>query len=84
VQVERAIVASGIASTHGVFDEYRQPLVPGRYASLTDVTVNIAVSAVGIWFAKWIQSKAGQDELCLLLAVNGLRRPGNSRHTTLP
>jgi VanZ family protein len=35
--VGRAAGACSIASAYGVFDEWHQSFVPGRYASLTDV-----------------------------------------------
>ncbi|MDH5536772.1 MAG: VanZ family protein [Betaproteobacteria bacterium] len=56
--VARAIGACAIASTYGVFDEWHQSLVPGRYASLTDIALDIAGAMLGIWLATWIGSRA--------------------------
>jgi len=55
----RAISACAIATAYGVFDEWHQSFVPGRYASLTDVTLNVAGAVLGIWLAAWIGSRAG-------------------------
>lgn len=54
----RAISACAIASVYGVFDEWHQSFVPGRYASLTDVTLDVAGAVLGIWVAAWIGSRA--------------------------
>jgi VanZ family protein len=45
------LFACAIASVYGVFDEWHQSFVPGRYASLTDVAFNMAGAVVGIWLA---------------------------------
>ena len=58
VTLMRATSAFAIASTYGVFDKWHQSFVPGRYASLTDVTLNVAGAVVGIWLAAWIASRA--------------------------
>ena len=57
VPVAAATVACVIASAYGVFDEWHQSFVPGRYASLTDVTLDIAGAVLGIWLAAWIGSR---------------------------
>jgi len=57
VPVARAIAACSIASAYGVFDEWHQSFVPGRYASLTDVILNVAGAVLGIWLAAWIGSR---------------------------
>ena len=57
VPVARAFAACSIASAYGVFDEWHQSFVPGRYASLTDVILNVAGAVLGIWLAAWIGSK---------------------------
>ena len=57
VPVARAIAACAITSAYGVFDEWHQSFVPGRYASLTDVILNVAGAVLGIWLAAWIGSK---------------------------
>jgi hypothetical protein len=49
----QAIAACGIASAYGVFDEWHQGFVPGRYASLTDAALDLAGAALGIWLAAW-------------------------------
>jgi len=54
----RAISACAIASAYGVFDEWHQSFVPGRYASLTDFTLDVAGVVLGIWLAAWIGSSA--------------------------
>jgi VanZ family protein len=51
--------ASAIASVCGVLDEWHQSFVPGRFASATDVVLDIAGVALGIWLAAWIGSRAG-------------------------
>jgi hypothetical protein len=53
-----AIVACAIASAYGVFDEWHQSFVPGRFASLTDVTLDVAGAALGVWLAAWMGSRA--------------------------
>lgn len=55
--VARTIGACVIASAYGVFDEWHQSLVPGRYAALTDIALNIAGVAVGIWLVARFGSK---------------------------
>ena len=54
----RAISACAIASAYGVFDEWHQHFVPGRHASLIDVTLDVAGAVLGIWFAAWMGSRA--------------------------
>ncbi len=46
-----AIGACSIASLYGIFDEWHQSFVPGRFASLTDVTLDCAGALLGIWLA---------------------------------
>ena len=58
VPVVAAIAACVIASAYGVVDEWHQSFVPGRYASLTDVTLDIAGAMIGIWLAAWVASRA--------------------------
>ena len=58
VPVARAIGACVIASAYGVLDEWHQSFVPGRYASLTDVTLDVAGAVLGIWLAAWTGSRA--------------------------
>lgn len=47
----RALCAFMIASGYGVFDEWHQSFVPGRFASLTDVALDVAGAALGVWLA---------------------------------
>ncbi|MDH3314181.1 MAG: VanZ family protein [Gammaproteobacteria bacterium] len=58
VPVARAIGACAIASAYSIFDEWHQSVVPGRYASLTDVTLDVAGAVLGVWLAAWIESRA--------------------------
>jgi VanZ family protein len=58
VPAASAIGACAIASAYGVFDEWHQSFVPGRYASLTDVTLDVAGAVLGIWLAAWTGSRA--------------------------
>jgi hypothetical protein len=51
VPAGRAAAACAIASAYGVFDEWHQSFVPGRYASLTDVVLNVLGALLGIWLA---------------------------------
>jgi len=55
----RAISACAIASAYGVFDEWHQSFVPGRFATLTDVTLDVAGAVLGVWLCAWIGSRAG-------------------------
>ena len=57
VALMRAASAFAIASAFGVFDEWHQSFVPGRYASLIDVIFNVAGAVLGIWLAAWVESK---------------------------
>ncbi len=52
----RVIAAFSIASVYGFLDEWHQSFVPGRYASLTDVALDVAGAGAGIWvFHKFIE-----------------------------
>jgi VanZ family protein len=57
--VSCALVACAIASVCGVLDEWHQSFVPGRFASATDVVLDIAGVALGISLAAWIGSRTG-------------------------
>ena len=57
-QSARLISACAIASAYGVFDEWHQSFVPGRHASLIDVTLDVAGAVLGIWLAVWIEWRA--------------------------
>jgi VanZ family protein len=56
--VGRAAGACSIASAYGVFDEWHQSFVPGRYASLTDVVLNMLGAVLGIWLATRAASRS--------------------------
>lgn len=45
------IGACSITSLYGIFDEWHQSFVPGRFASLTDVALDFAGALLGIWLA---------------------------------
>ena len=53
-----AFGACVIASACGVLDEWNQSFVPGRFASLTDIALDVAGVALGIWLAAWMGSRA--------------------------
>jgi VanZ family protein len=57
----RVIGACIIATTYGVFDEWHQSLVPGRYASVIDVALDIAGVALGIGLAVWVSRYAASN-----------------------
>ena len=38
-----------LASGFGIFDEWHQLHVPGRYASFTDISLNVLGAAIAIW-----------------------------------
>ena len=51
VSSARVVGAFIITSACGVFDEWHQSFVPGRYASLADVMLDAVGAALGIWLA---------------------------------
>jgi len=57
----RAIGACAIASIYGAFDEWHQSFVPGRYASLTDVALDVAGAVLGIWLAGQVMRYAASS-----------------------
>jgi VanZ family protein len=57
----RMVSAFAIASLYGVFDEWHQCFVPGRYASLTDVTLDVAGAALGVWLAVWMSRYTSRE-----------------------
>jgi len=61
VSIVQAIGAFAVASAYGVFDEWHQSFVPGRYASLTDVVLDVAGAALGIWLAAWASRYAARS-----------------------
>jgi hypothetical protein len=50
----QALGACAITSAYGVFDEWHQSFVPGRYASLSDVAFDMTGALIGVWLAAWI------------------------------
>ena len=44
----------GITTAYGLFDEFHQLFVPGRYASLTDVLMNLVGVAMGTLAFRWL------------------------------
>jgi hypothetical protein len=47
------LFAISISVIYGIFDEWHQSFVPGRYASVVDVIFDIAGVGLGIWLAAW-------------------------------
>jgi glycopeptide antibiotics resistance protein len=47
----RILIACAASLLYGVFDEWHQSFVPGRFASLADVALNLAGTVLGIWIA---------------------------------
>lgn len=41
-----------ITSAYGVLDEFHQAFVPGRYASLTDIILNVIGAMLAIWLCR--------------------------------
>ena len=59
VPLARVIGACAVTSTYGMLDEWHQSFVPGRYATLTDVTLDVAGAVLGVWLAARIGSREG-------------------------
>ena len=47
-------VCVGITTAYGLIDEFHQLFVPGRYASLTDVLLNLVGVAAGTLAFRWL------------------------------
>jgi hypothetical protein len=47
----QAMGAAIVTSLYGMTDEWHQSFVPGRFASLSDVALDFAGAALGIWLA---------------------------------
>jgi hypothetical protein len=64
----KAVLAcGGISLGYGVFDEFHQMFIPGRYASLIDMALNLlgvvgATLLFGMWQRKMVQNLFGQDK----------------------
>jgi len=55
------LMAFTIASVYGLLDEWHQLTVPGRYASATDVALNMIGAAMGIWLhARIVRTSASR------------------------
>ncbi len=54
------VIAGLVTAAYGVVDELHQAFVPGRYGSLTDMSLNIVGAAVGIWVYRRWGGKRGQ------------------------
>ncbi len=52
----QTIYACMIASAYGIFDEWHQSFVPGRYGSFGDVTLDV----VGVVFGLWLAARANR------------------------
>ncbi|WP_084604595.1 VanZ family protein [Desulfonatronum thioautotrophicum] len=51
-----AILAFGLAVGFGVFQEWFQSMIPGRFASLSDVLFNTIGAALGVWvYHRWFR-----------------------------
>jgi VanZ family protein len=50
--------ACAIASACGILTEWYQSFIPDRFASLSDVALNVAGVVLGAWLARWIGSRA--------------------------
>lgn len=59
----RAFGAFAITSSYGVLDEWHQSFVPGRYASLTDVALDVGGALLGVWLALWLSRAVNRDPL---------------------
>ena len=43
------------AVAFGIFDEWHQLNVPGRYGTFTDVTLNLVGAGLGVWmYSRWV------------------------------
>jgi len=58
----RVLAAFAITAGYGVLDELHQSFVPGRYASVADVLLDLAGAMLGlllaVWTTKYAQSSA--------------------------
>ena len=46
-----AVGACVITSLYGIFDEWHQSFIPGRFASLTDIALDFTGAVLGLWVA---------------------------------
>ena len=50
------VLAFGLAAGFGLFQEWFQTMVPGRYASFSDVAFNTIGAAMGVWvYHRWFR-----------------------------
>ena len=61
VATAQMIGACTIAVAYGVFDEWHQSFVPGRYASLADVVFDVAGAALGVGIAAWASHRVNSS-----------------------
>ncbi len=53
------IIAGLLTAGYGIVDELHQALVPGRYGSLTDMSLNIIGAAIGLWvYQRWTTARS--------------------------
>ncbi len=53
------IAAGVLTAGYGVVDELHQTLVPGRYGSLTDMSLNIVGALIGLWvYRRWTGARS--------------------------
>ena len=58
VQARTAIVLALVLTiSFGIFQEFYQSMIPGRYASLSDVLSDTLGAALGIWVFSWMQKR---------------------------
>lgn len=57
----RSLGACAFASVYGVLDEWHQSFVPGRYASLTDVMLDVVGALLGVWLIVWANRYAAKN-----------------------
>ncbi len=52
-------IAFLLAAGYGIIDELHQLAVPGRYASLTDVLLNVLGAAIALWICGRLNGSGG-------------------------
>ncbi len=52
------IIAGLLTAGYGIVDELHQALVPGRYGSLSDMSLNLIGAAIGVWaYQRWARKR---------------------------
>lgn len=75
-QAVHLTVAATAALATGILDELRQGFVPGRYASLTDIALNLAGIAAALLAYRWYQQHTSAAPLDRSAPAEGdSRRP---------